>query len=267
MNAMTQIDVTTAIEQLRTHILAAQSQDADPVCPDCDGYGHVIGPCGARPCHCAVERNSVLALKRIDAQVLAKYKDAIWRPATLDQTKPPFQAVKDWLRDLQSRPCGLVLCGPPGIGKTTAAVYAAGQMAIAHPYWQIALWLNGTRTIRDLIFGTGDEHKRRDLIDQIYGSDALVFDDIGRSQTWSNAHERIESLLYDVTDYALGNEVPCVLVFNISKKDLIGGTQGGPLSHPRQEGAWIRNASLLSRMGSNYWKILNCTGPDMRKGY
>ncbi len=245
--------LSAVIEGLKAKVANAPDSP-EPVCPDCDGYGNVIGPHGAQPCHCLLQSRRLDALKAIDRQVLARQKYALWRPETLDPTYQPFLAAKAYLAHLRSwKPGGLILCGPTGNGKTTAAVYVAGQLARENPLWTITLWLNATRTMRDLIFGMGDSKRREDLIDRIYCSDAIFLDDIGGSQAWSNSHERMESLLYDVTDYVLGNEIPAVLVFNLSKKALFDG------------GGWIQDPRLRSRLSAPYWTVANCTGPDLRQ--
>ncbi len=260
LSSVTEMERSMPLADLIASLAARVSASTEPepdVCPDCDGYGHVIGPHGAGPCHCVKDR---LVSDRLDAfsqRVYARYRDAVLAPANLYETDS-LQVVREYLASVSVQgqnlraESGLVICGTTGIGKTTSAIYAASQIIRKDPTARIRLWLNYTDLITDVLFGVeagNDLRAQRTAIrKQIDQSDAIVIDDIGHSETYQRSDGIGNEVLKRVCDKAMGDFIPTVLICNFSPDDLKRFLTG----------------PVASRLGDKYWQKVLLKGKDLR---
>lgn len=117
-----------------------------------------------------------------------------------------FPAVRDWCDD-QNAAKILVLCGPPGRGKTLAAAWAALRVSPAS-YYSARKW----EQLRMASFGDEAQAYESALARQ----GLLIIDDLGREES----AERMTSAILDVADHRRGTGKRAILIANMTRKAL-----------------------------------------------
>lgn len=126
--------------------------------------------------------------------------DAIRR--TLDD-RGCYRETRDWML---SGKWSLVLCGPPGCGKTTAAAWAAHQLVMRK---HRPIWIRCPATAAGALFGVEAEV----LKFKCRTADVLVLDDIGAGATELGAKHWIQ-WLDDVIDARWGAKRKTIITGN-----------------------------------------------------
>ncbi len=138
-----------------------------------------------------------------------------------DQSPEVLEAMRDWTSDPAGR--NLLLCGPVGVGKTRAAVCAAGVRYFNHREWSFEFWpaVDLLDALRPGV-GTGGV-----VMDEIKAAQLLVIDDLGTEKPTEWTAER----LYAVVNRRWGDEAPTIFTSNLplSRKTAGDGYSGPTL--------------------------------------
>ncbi len=281
------ISFAEAMAGLRRRIENGDFPEEEPPCPlsqkdhypSCDGYGNLISieivdgrsySC-AKPCPVCLGKNAAkmnerhlkFALKTFAEKLPFIHKEALLNPDSLKGTDCT-KAVGAWLGSLKPTydkkrivaGRGLILVGPPGIGKTIAAVFAVGEALRLCPNLLIRAWWNFSDLIEGHLHGntaagTSWAAQKEFVRKQIDTAGMIVLDDLGRAKRYDNASlQAQQDILFRALSRGVNDRIPVILIGNLRYDALKGivGTDAG-----------------RSRLDSDYWMVREIVGQDLRQ--
>jgi DNA replication protein DnaC len=207
----------------------ANVETEDGYCGKCS-YGWLIGEDGrARPCACIAKRRISDRQKAIDellhrhragmAQKLARVSahTFIVRPGH-EHIRP---ALDQYIRDIATgKRYGFFIYGRTGVGKTWAAAYIINTLR--HLRLKTAALVNFSRVLSALRQTFGDDSEHQALLDVLYDTPVLAFDDLGMEYR-TNENPELSwavSEFYKVIDYRREEELSTIITTNRTPEEL-----------------------------------------------
>lgn len=188
-------------------------------------------------------------MHRIERLRFLGMQDKKLREYTFDNDKgfcPDLYKARNYVdnfAELSRSGRGLILCGPPGTGKT----YFAACIANALIEQEISVYMTNFSTLINRLTGVFSEDKNT-IISDVTGRDLLVIDDLGIERNTEFALEQV----YNVIDARYRSGKPMIVTTNISLYDL---QNPGDLIHKRIFDRVLEVCAPIMLNGMNIRKI------------
>jgi len=191
---------------------------ADPECARCGGRGWIrvedAGAGAARPCDCVRERRAPAFLEA--AGIPPRYADCAIRnfrtatPSLLEARQACVRYVEEFFSLDGRTDAGLLLMGPPGVGKTHLAVATLkeliGRFSVRGRFLDFTSFISRLQATFD-----GDsEETRRSLIAPVVSADVLVFDELAAQKMTPF----VQDLLYLIVNGRYARKLPTLFTTN-----------------------------------------------------
>ena len=137
----------------------------------------------------------------------------------------------------------LVLVGPTGTGKSTAAFSVADYLVAATG--TAAKFASATRMMSDFSFGVG-ERSAADLLREHSDTPILIIDDLGSANDGLSAHQ--QRSLWSLIDARWSNRLYTIITTNMS---ITGNREGSGLTDILGTSAWDRVSDSMTLVNFN----------------
>lgn len=232
-------------ELLLEHGYPADYLDMQYDCPDCRDTGYI----GAEKCHCFRQREIHILYqqshldKLLDTNQFGLLSTAYYHGEDLEHFESALHSCRSFIQNFDSDYENLFFYGTVGTGKSFLSICTAGELLKSG---HSVLYFSSSglfATISHYMFQSDRREEYRGFLNDLYGCDLLVIDDLGTEMTNNFVSAQL---------FALINER------DLNRKSTIISTN---LALPELRDRY--SDRIFSRITSSY-TIRKLTGPDIR---
>lgn len=238
-----------ATEHMTTVTLAGN--DVEP--HECDD-GWIYEDEGAKECPVcmAIDDRATLARRLSTSGVASRYLDVTWDDLEILEPLPAIKAACERIRDILRSGHNAVFAGPPGSGKTQAAILLA--RAAADLPTGVAIENIGRAAMRIRSDYGRDGETEADVVRRLSDVNLLVLDDVGAGEAGEGKLEL--RLLYFITEARQSARKPTVITTNLDAKGLrefLGARVANRLM-PLEVFAFTHGRNFRTPAGGTAWR-------------
>lgn len=255
------MELTGVLDSLRSKVTARPPEfttrtilGADVKPHECEA-GWVYDGDEAAPCPAcrAADAASILRSRLAAAGVAPRYLETTWDALELVDPLPAIKAACDRIKDVLASGHNAAFAGPPGTGKTQAAVLLARAAVNAGASAAIENIGRAAMRIRAAYDNTGGDTEAA-TVERLAGVDFLVLDDVGAGEAGEGKLEL--RLLYFITEARQSARKPTVVTTNLDAKalrDFLGARVANRLM-PLEVFAFTHGRNFRTPKGGTVWR-------------